>query len=100
MNDTSDFQMSMVSGRTYLLRIANIGAFASQYFWIEGHTMRIVEVDGVWVDEAETDMIYISVAQRYSVLITAKDDASTNYAIVGSMDTVSMSFIASCCSPK
>lgn len=87
MNDTQDLMIPVEQGKTYLLRLANVGAFASQYFWIEGHTMRIVEVDGVWTDAAETDMIYITSAQRYSVLVTMKNETSQNYAMVGSMDT-------------
>lgn len=92
MNDTQDLTIPVEHGKTYLLRLANVGAFASQYFWIEGHTMRIVEVDGVWTDAAETDMIYITSAQRYSVLVTMKNETSQNYAMVGSMDTVGDSF--------
>jgi iron transport multicopper oxidase len=34
-------------GKTYRLRIVNTGAFASFYFWIDGHEMRIIEADGV-----------------------------------------------------
>ncbi|KAL4987655.1 Cupredoxin [Aspergillus falconensis] len=75
-------------GMTYLFRLANIGAFASQYFWIEDHEMQIVEVDGVWTEPATADRIYISSAQRYSFLVTMKDETSRNYAMVGSMDTV------------
>lgn len=87
MNDTSDFTMAVEPGKTYLLRLINVGAFASHYFWIQDHTMKIVEVDGIWVEEAEADMIYISTAQRYSVLVTMKNETSTNYPMMGSMDT-------------
>ncbi|KAL3445463.1 Cupredoxin [Aspergillus insuetus] len=38
--------VSVYPGKTYLIRLVNVGAFASQRFWIEAHTMRIVEVDG------------------------------------------------------
>jgi FtsP/CotA-like multicopper oxidase with cupredoxin domain len=34
-------------GKTYRLRIVNTSAFAAFYFWIDGHDMRIIEVDGV-----------------------------------------------------
>lgn len=34
-------------GKTYRLRILNTSAFAAFFFWIDGHDMRIVEVDGV-----------------------------------------------------
>lgn len=89
MNDTYDLKTPVEPGKTYMFRIINMGAFAGQYFWFEGHTMRIVEVDGIYTEPAEADLIYITSAQRYSVLVTMKNDTSTNYAYVGSMDQVS-----------
>lgn len=89
LNDTQNLTVSVQPGKTYLFRIVNVGAFASQYFWIEGHSMRIVEVDGVWTNASETDMIYLTAAQRCSVLVTTKPDTGSNFAMVGSMDTVS-----------
>ena len=89
MNDTTNPKTPVEPGKTYLFRIINVGAFAGQYFWFEGHTMRIVEVDGIYTEAAEADLIYITAAQRYSVLVTMKNDTSTNYAYVGSMDEVS-----------
>ncbi|KAK5703725.1 hypothetical protein LTR97_002738 [Elasticomyces elasticus] len=87
MNDTQNLTVPVEAGKTYLFRLTNIGAFAGQYFWIEGHTMRIVEVDGVYTEPAEAEMIYLTAAQRYAFLVTMKDDASANFAMVGSMDT-------------
>lgn len=86
MNDTQNLQVSVKPGQTYLVRLVNIGAFAAHYLWFEGHEMRIVEVDGVWVEEAAAERLYITPAQRYSVLLTARDDASKNFAIVSAMD--------------
>ena len=50
--------------------------------------MTIIEVDGVYTEPAETDMIYVTAAQRYGFLVTTKTDSSANFAMVGSMDTV------------
>ena len=86
MNDTQNLTISMTPGRTYFLRIINMGAFAAQYFWIEDHTVRIIEVDGVYHEPAEASMLYIAAAQRYGVLLTAKNATDTNFAIVGAMD--------------
>lgn len=86
MNDTQDLKIKVEPGKTYMFRIINMAAFAALYLWFEGHTMRIVEVDGIYTEAAEADMIYLTAAQRVSVLITTKDDASSNFAIVGSMD--------------
>ncbi|CZT07469.1 probable iron transport multicopper oxidase FET3 precursor [Rhynchosporium agropyri] len=87
LNDTQNLTISIQPGKTYLFHVVNIGAFAGQYLWFEGHNMTIVEVDGVFTDPAEASMIYLSAAQRYSFLLTTKNDTSTNYAFMGSMDT-------------
>ncbi len=50
--------------------------------------MRIVEIDGIYTEAAEADMIYLTAGQRASVLVTAKNDTSSNFAFVGSMDEV------------
>ena len=48
MNDTQNLTISVQPGTRYFFRMTNVGAFASQYFWIKNHTMKIVEVDGVY----------------------------------------------------
>lgn len=89
MNDTQNLTVAVQPSRTYLFHLANVGAFAGQYFWIEGHKLKIVEVDGVFTGAAEADMIYLTAAQRYSFLVTTKNATDSNFAMVGSMDTVS-----------
>ncbi|KFZ13800.1 hypothetical protein V501_03522 [Pseudogymnoascus sp. VKM F-4519 (FW-2642)] len=86
-NDTQNLQVQIEAGKTYLFRMVNIGAFAGQRVWFEGHTMKIVEVDGIYTDPYEADMIYLTAAQRYSFLVTTKNETTANYAFVGSMDT-------------
>ncbi len=86
MNDTQNLTVSIQPGKTYMFRIINMGAFAAQYVWFEGHTMQIVEVDGVYTEPTEANMLYVTAAQRYNVLVTAKNDTSANFAFVGSMD--------------
>lgn len=88
MNDTQNLTFHMAPGRRYMFRLINIGAFAAQYVWFEGHTMSIVEVDGIYTEPADAERLYITAAQRYSVIITAKNDTNSNYAFVGSMDEV------------
>ena len=86
MNDSQNVTFSVQPGETYFFRVINMGAFAAQYFWFEGHQMQIVEVDGVYTQQSEADMIYITPAQRYGLLVTAKNDTNANFPIVGSMD--------------
>ncbi|CCC13667.1 unnamed protein product [Sordaria macrospora k-hell] len=87
MNDTQDLTIPMIPERTYLFRMANIGAFAGQYIWIEDHNMTVVEMDGVYVHPTETIMVYLSAAQRCSFLLKAKKETSRNFPIIASMDT-------------
>ncbi|EPS45448.1 hypothetical protein H072_659 [Dactylellina haptotyla CBS 200.50] len=86
MNETQEMMFNVQPGKTYMVRMVNMAAFAAQYFWIEGHKMRIIEVDGEYTEEAEADMIYLTAAQRYSFLLTTRNDTDANFAIVGSMD--------------
>ncbi|ORY55098.1 Cupredoxin [Pseudomassariella vexata] len=86
-NETQNLKVKVEPGKTYLFRMINMGAFASQYVWFEGHNMTIVEVDGVYTQPAEAEMIYLSAAQRCSFLLTTRNETTANYAFVGSMDT-------------
>lgn len=88
MNDTQNLTVAVEPGKTYLVRMVNMGAFAGQYVWFENHTMQTIEVDGIYTEPAEADMIYITAAQRYSVLLTTKNDTGSNFAFVASMDKV------------
>lgn len=88
INDTQNIKVPVQAGKTYLIRMINMGAFAGQYVWFEGHTMRIVEVDGVYTSPADANMLYITAAQRYSVLITMRNDTNYNFPFVTHMDEV------------
>ncbi|KAL0958079.1 hypothetical protein HGRIS_000255 [Hohenbuehelia grisea] len=48
--------------------------------------MRVIEVDGTDIEEYPTDLLSVTVAQRYSVLVTARNDTSANWAIHANMD--------------
>lgn len=87
-NDTQNLTVSIEPGKTYLFRVVNVGAFAGQYIWFEGHNMTIVEVDGIYTEKSTAQAIYLGAAQRCSFLITAKNDSSQNFPFVASMDTV------------
>ncbi|OAP63400.1 hypothetical protein AYL99_02627 [Fonsecaea erecta] len=86
LNDTQDMRIPVVPDRTYLVRLVNMAAFAGQYFWVEDHSIRIVEVDGVYTKPAETDMIFLSSGQRCSFLVTTQSGRDRNYPLVASMN--------------
>ncbi|EON62388.1 ferrooxidoreductase Fet3 [Coniosporium apollinis CBS 100218] len=85
-NSTQNISIPVQPGKTYMFRMVNMAAFSAPYVWFEGHTMRVVEVDGIYTEPAEANMLYMTAAQRYSVLITMNNDTSSNFAFVASMD--------------
>ncbi|KHC50226.1 iron transport multicopper oxidase FET3 [Candida albicans P37039] len=85
-NETRNNTWKVEPGKTYLLRIANTGRFVTQYLWMEDHEFTVVEVDGVYVEKNTTDMLYITIAQRYGVLITTKNSTDKNYAFMNRVD--------------
>ncbi|RDW67575.1 hypothetical protein BP6252_08971 [Coleophoma cylindrospora] len=85
-NDTHDLQVPVTPGKRYFLRIINLSAFASHYFWIEGHDFEIIELDGVYHEPTKAEMLYVTAAQRVGVIFTAKNETSRNYAMVAAMD--------------
>ena len=113
-NATLPFQ----PGKTYRLRIVNTSAFATFFFWIDGHEMSIIEVDDVSqkyvptlfeliffllqtdVEASPIDLIAITVAQRYSVLVTARNDTSSNWVIHANMDTSMFDVVPSTLNPS
>ncbi|SGY78825.1 BQ5605_C008g04964 [Microbotryum silenes-dioicae] len=74
------------AGKTYRLRFINAGAFAMFNFWIDEHQMQVIEADGTDTDPHPVDYLGISVAQRYSVLVTAKNTTNSNYLLHANFD--------------
>lgn len=81
-NSTLPFE----AGKTYRLRLINMAALSMYHFWIEGHDMSIIEVDGVDTEALPVDLVSIAVAQRYSILVTARNDTSQNWPIHANLD--------------
>lgn len=67
-------------GKTYRLRISNIGLQNTLNFRIQGHKMKLVEVEGTHTQQNTYTSLDIHVGQSYSVLITA-DQTSKDYFI-------------------
>ncbi|RCK57687.1 Iron transport multicopper oxidase FET3 [Candida viswanathii] len=85
-NETRNATWKVEPNKTYLLRIVNTGRFVTQYVWMEDHEFTVVEVDGIYVQQNTTDMLYITIAQRYSVLVTTKNSTDRNYAFMNKVD--------------
>lgn len=68
-------------GKTYRLRISNVGLQNSLNFRIQNHKMTLVEVEGTHTLQTTYSSLDVHVGQSYSVLITA-DQAPQDYYIV------------------
>lgn len=88
------------AGKTYRLRIINMSVFAGFYFWIDGHNMSIIEVDSTDIQESSIDVINIDVGQRYSILVKARNDTQSNWAIHANMDTDMFDTVPSTLNPN
>lgn len=58
------------AGKTYRLRISNVGLRDSLNFRIQGHDMKLVEVEGTHTVQTTISSLDVHVGQSYSVLIT------------------------------
>ncbi|RDX78043.1 hypothetical protein CR513_41741, partial [Mucuna pruriens] len=67
-------------GKTYRLRISNVGLQNTLNFRIQGHDMKLVEVEGTHTIQTTYSSLDVHAGQSYSVLITA-DQAPKDYYI-------------------
>jgi iron transport multicopper oxidase len=49
---------------------------------MQNHTMQIIELDGTEVEPYQVDILPVAVAQRYSILVEAKNETDTNFAFM------------------
>lgn len=80
-NGLSTFKVD--PGKTYRLRISNVGLSTSLNFRIQGHKMKLVEVEGSHTIQNLYDSLDLHVGQSCSVLITA-NQVPKDYYIVAS----------------
>ncbi|KAL1206375.1 Monocopper oxidase-like protein SKS1 [Cardamine amara subsp. amara] len=66
-------------GKTYRLRISNVGLKTCLNFRIQDHDMLLVETEGSYVQQHVYSSLDIHVGQSYSVLVTAKTDPIGSY---------------------
>lgn len=86
-NNALNSSVAIKPDTTYLIHIMNIGALGSVFIWIEDHDFQIVEVDGVYTEPASASTLYITPAQRYTILLKTKPKATKNYGIVSVFDS-------------
>eukprot|EP00268_Persea_americana_P028807 TRINITY_DN27939_c0_g2_i4.p1 TRINITY_DN27939_c0_g2~~TRINITY_DN27939_c0_g2_i4.p1 ORF type:complete len:341 (+),score=36.87 TRINITY_DN27939_c0_g2_i4:284-1306(+) len=70
-------------GKTYRFRISNVGLQNSLNIRFQGHTMKLVEVEGTHTLQTTYSSLDVHVGQSYSVLVTM-DQPGQDYYIVAS----------------
>nr|KYP60682.1 Monocopper oxidase-like protein SKU5 [Cajanus cajan] len=72
---------NVTPGKTYLLRISNVGTAWSFNFRIQNHQMVLVETEGSYVNQIPLESLDVHVGQSYSVLVTANQYAADYYIV-------------------
>ncbi|CAN6282535.1 unnamed protein product [Urochloa humidicola] len=78
-------------GRTYRIRVHNVGTSTSLNFRIQGHNMVLVETEGSYTTQQNYTNLDIHVGQSYSFLLTTDQNASSDYYVVASARQVNES---------
>jgi len=79
--------LNVQPGKTYKVRLISMSALAGTMFQFDSHTMRIIEIDGIYTVKTDADQIRVAPAQRYAFLLNArKDKGKRNYGFTASLD--------------
>ncbi|KAF3448384.1 hypothetical protein FNV43_RR09097 [Rhamnella rubrinervis] len=71
-------------GKTYRIRVHNVGVSTSLNFRIQSHNLLLAETEGSYTVQQNYTSLDIHVGQSYSFLLTTDQNASTDYYIVAS----------------
>ncbi|GAB2267797.1 hypothetical protein Dimus_002773 [Dionaea muscipula] len=73
-----------MTGKTYRFRISNVGLQNTLNFRIQGHKLKLVEVEGTHTVPNTYSSLDIHVGQSYSVLVVADQPVRDYYMVVSS----------------
>lgn len=76
-------KLNNFSGKTYKFRVSNVGMSTSFNFRIQGHVLKIIEVEGSHTIQESYDSLDVHVGQSVTVLVTLSGSIS-DYIIVAS----------------
>ncbi|KAF5010917.1 hypothetical protein FDECE_2945 [Fusarium decemcellulare] len=65
------FSMNFEEGKTYRLRLINVGIDTLYKFSIDHHTLKVIAVDFVSIKPYETDHVSLAIGERMDILVTA-----------------------------
>ncbi|KAI5417439.1 monocopper oxidase-like protein SKU5 [Lathyrus oleraceus] len=83
--DNIDFeQLDVQPGKTYRIRVHNVGISTSLNFRIQNHNLLLAETEGSYTVQQNYTSLDIHVGQSYSFLVTMDQNASSDYYIVAS----------------
>ncbi|KAG8390254.1 hypothetical protein BUALT_Bualt01G0064600 [Buddleja alternifolia] len=71
-------------GKTYRIRVHNVGTSTSLNFRIQNHNLLLAETEGYYTSQQNYTSMDIHVGQSYSFLVTMDQNASSDYYIVAS----------------
>lgn len=74
-------------GKTYRFRISNVGLATSINFRIQGHSLKLVEVEGSHTLQNTYSSLDIHLGQSYSVLVMANQPVKDYYIVVSTRFT-------------
>ncbi|XP_028768450.1 L-ascorbate oxidase homolog [Neltuma alba] len=74
-------------GKTYMFRVSNVGLSTSINFRIQGHALKLVEVEGSHVVQNLYDSLDIHVGQSVSVLVTLNQPPKDYYIVASTRFT-------------
>ncbi|KAK7368329.1 hypothetical protein VNO80_10354 [Phaseolus coccineus] len=78
---------TMEPGKTYKYRICNVGLKDSLNFRIQGHSLKLVEMEGSHVVQNQYDSLDVHVGQCFSVLVTADQEPKDYYMVASTRFT-------------
>ncbi|XP_028755243.1 L-ascorbate oxidase homolog [Neltuma alba] len=83
----NEITFTVEQGKTYRFRISNVGLTTSINLRIQGHNMKLVEVEGTHTIQQTYSSLDIHLGQSYSVLVTADQPARDYYIAVSTRFT-------------
>lgn len=79
INLSETYQVKVVKGKTYLLRIINAALNNQLFYKIANHNMTVVAIDASYTTPYITDVVVVAPGQTTDVLITANQQTGSYY---------------------
>ncbi|KAG8381495.1 hypothetical protein BUALT_Bualt06G0127800 [Buddleja alternifolia] len=88
---TRNHTVGFLFGKTYRVRVHNVGVSTCLNFRIQNHNLLLAETEGYYTAQTNYTSLDIHVGQSYSFLVTMDQNASSDYYIVASARFVNQS---------